>query len=360
MKVDGESADRVVDAVAERLPAGVRIKRRGRARLIVISSRAGFERASRSVPVFGNLPAGTRPGAAVEIVLREVITEVTAHLDSEDMTWPGLQAGPVAVAIQEMAGALVASVTDQAGHIVEFPPVPVPEASPEDLAADASAQAVRAELAGERSEVDSLALWLLRIGIDQTGELELNRLWDVAVRAMVIADLHRSGRLSEAEDTIQVGTEATGVAHEDIACQQLLAQPALTEHAWIQTGRLRSADVATHLVATSEWSARRSPFSVGRRKYCAAKQQYLQLTRRLGHTYDGEFGPLSDAEAALAVLGHALNIVRPQRLTLAPASSSSALQPQDCGVFAAVTTAAVTEIRARIAANFANSNPTVM
>jgi hypothetical protein len=98
--------------------------------------------------------------------------------------------------------------------------------------------------------------------------------------------------------------------------------------------------------------------SVGRRKYCAAKQQHLQLRRRLAHTYDGDFPPLSDAEAALAVLGHGLNVVRPQRLTLKPASSSSPLEPQDCGALAAVTTAAVTEVRARIAANSANSNPT--
>jgi hypothetical protein len=99
-------------------------------------------------------------------------------------------------------------------------------------------------------EVESIALWLLRIGIDHSGQLSLTGAWDVAVRAAVLADLKRAGRISESD------------------------------------------------------------------------------------------------------------VVRPHRLAFRRPIAEAPLQPEDCGMFASIVSAAATEIRVRAAVNSANSDPT--
>ncbi len=206
--------------------------------------------------------------------------------------------------------------------------------------------------------LDSIALWLLRVGIDHSGRLSLTGAWDIAVRAAVLADLKRAGRLRENDDLIEVDAEDSGPSWQDAACRQLLAEPDMTEFRWIVSGRLRAAAVAAHLVEAGEWSSRRAPLAPGMRIYRAQQQQYVPFRTRLAHTYDGDVPPQSDAEAALALLGHALNVVRPRRLDSRRATSQAPLEPDACGPFGPVVETAATEIRAREAASTANSDPT--
>jgi hypothetical protein len=74
--------------------------------------------------------------------------------------------------------------------------------------------------------------------------------------AAVLADLRLSGQVTDAGDRLEVRTEPTDVGYENVARQQLLANPEVTELNWIRTGQLRAADVAARLVETGEWSKR--------------------------------------------------------------------------------------------------------
>jgi hypothetical protein len=364
VELDPELSALVIAALAEGLPQGVRVKRRGLARLIVKSKPARSEWSTSSDAVFGHISRHAGPMDATEQALRAAIRAVSAHLESEALVWPGLDRGPVAIAIDLERGRLTARLSDPAGHVLQFPSIEVcPDidkiqtADHDDDVAARSAATV-AEWANAALTIDSIALWLLRVGIDHSGQVSLTGAWDVAVRAAVLADLRRAGRVSETDAVIEVDAEPAGVGYEDAACQQLLADPAMTELLWIQAGRLRAPDVAAELVESGEWSSRRAPLLPGMRIYRAPKQQHIPLRTRLAHTYDGDFAPRSETEAALAVLGHAVNVVRPHRLDLRRSTSQAPLQPEACGVFAPIVSAAVIEIRARAAANSANSNPT--
>jgi len=206
--------------------------------------------------------------------------------------------------------------------------------------------------------IDDVPLWLLRVGIDHSGQLAFNQVWDVAVRAAVVAQLRIGGRLSDVGASVEVDTEDSGISYEDAACQQLLARAKSTEASWIRAGRLRAADVAAFLVESGEWSRHVSPFSPGLHKYRAAKQQYVALRRHLAHAYDGSHTPRSDAEAAVVVLGHAVNAIRPKRLDLHSTSDEDPLQPYECGALADAVETAIAEINSLAAAGRANVNPT--
>ncbi len=204
--------------------------------------------------------------------------------------------------------------------------------------------------------MDRLTPWLLRLGIDHSGRLSLNLLWDVAIRATIVADLLASGRLVAGEDRIEVDPAPTGPAYEDEACRQLLDGRTSTELAWIRTGRLKAASAGQELVRQGEWSQRWAPLQIGLRQYRAPKQQHIQLTNRLAHTVRREMRSVTEAEAALAVLGHALGFISPDRRGN---SRRTPLTPDRCGSLASIVGAAVTEIQAREALSQANSDPTV-
>jgi len=208
------------------------------------------------------------------------------------------------------------------------------------------------------SPVDAVARWLLRVGIDHSGKLDTTQLWDIGVRGAVLADLWLSGRISDAGESLEIDTEPTGIRYLDLAIGELVDGGSSEPH-WIARGRLRAADVAAELVAAGEWTRRWSFTSSRWHLYRSrAVQQYIPLRKRLAHTYDGDTAPVSAAEAAVALLGHALNVVRPRRigksrirLTVSP------LDPQACGAAASVVEATMDAITSLSAVVNVNSNP---
>ena len=204
-----------------------------------------------------------------------------------------------------------------------------------------------------------MARWLLRVGIDHSGQLVLNRLWDVAIRGAVLTDLRLSGQIRDAGDHLEVQTEPTEFGYENLARQQLLADPEVTELNWVRTGQLRAGHVAARLVEAGEWSKRWSVLATGMRVFRAARpQQYIPLRTRLAHTYDGELKPRSDAEAAVALLGHALNVVRPRGLEFVRDSVQRPLAVEDCGAISEIVSATLIEIAVRESTAGVNTNPT--
>ena len=55
--------------------------------------------------------------------------------------------------------------------------------------------------------VEAVTLWLLRIGIDQTGRFEPTQLWDIGVRGAVLADLWLAQRIADAGPSLEVDTD---------------------------------------------------------------------------------------------------------------------------------------------------------
>jgi hypothetical protein len=94
------------------------------------------------------------------------------------------------------------------------------------------------------SPVDAVAPWLLRVGIDYAGELDLTQLWDIGVRGAVLADLWLTGRISNGGESLEIDTQPTGIRHLDAAIGELVGAGAgATELQWLERGRLRAADV---------------------------------------------------------------------------------------------------------------------
>jgi len=188
-----------------------------------------------------------------------------------------------------------------------------------DVSADSdreSTEPAEPDAAVADSPVDAVAPWLLRVGIDDSGVLDLVRLWDIGVRGAVLADLWLTGRISDAGESLEIDTQPTGVRYLDAAIGELVGAGAgATELQWLAHGRLRAADVAGELVASGEWT-RRWSFTASRWRVYRSRemQQYIPLRKRLAHTYDGDTAPVSAAEATVALLGHALNVVPPNSI----------------------------------------------
>jgi hypothetical protein len=208
------------------------------------------------------------------------------------------------------------------------------------------------------SPVDAVAPWLLRVGIDHSGKLDTTQLWDIGLRGAVLADLWLTGRISDAGESLEIDTEETGVRYLDLAIGELV-DGGSSELQWIERGRLRSADVAAELVAAGEWTRRWSFTSSRWHVYrTQAVQQHVPLRRRLAHTYDGDTSPVSAAEAAIALLGHALNVVRPRRIGKARIRPTTPpLDRLACGAAASVVGATIDAITSLSARASVNTNP---
>jgi len=206
--------------------------------------------------------------------------------------------------------------------------------------------------------IDAVAPWLLRVGIDHSGRLDLTQLWDIAIRGAVLADLWLTGRISDGNETLQIDLELTGIRYLDAAVAELV-DFGDTELGWIAAGRLRAPDVAADLVASGEWTRHWSVSASRWRVYrSSAKQRYVPLRKRIAHTYDGEITPASEAEASVALLGHALNVVRPRRIMKQrPRATTDPLPVSACGAAATVVGAAIVEIASLAGTVQANSNP---
>jgi hypothetical protein len=217
----------------------------------------------------------------------------------------------------------------------------------------------RTELAAtEPPPINAVAPWLLRVGIDHSGQLDLTQLWDIGIRGAVLADLWLAGRISDGTESLQIDLEPTGIRYLDVAAADL-ADSGDTELRWIAAGRLHAPDLAADLVASGEWTRHWSVSASRWRVYRSQpKQQYVPLRKRVAHTYDGEITPASEAEASVALLGHALNVVRPRRIMKQRlGATTDPLPVSACGAAATVVGAAIVEIAGLAGSIHANSNP---
>ena len=201
--------------------------------------------------------------------------------------------------------------------------------------------------------MDAVTPWLLRVGIDHTGKIELTRTWDLAVRGAILADLWLCARINDSGETLEIDTSPTDVAYLDTAIYEL-ATSAESPFDWLGRGAIRASDVADQLVDDGEWTRHRSITASQWRIYRSqAVQQHMPLRRRLAHISDGDETPISEAEASLALLGHALNVVRPDRY----GRPRFRHWTEGCGIAAPVVDATVLEIVALSGSVNANSNP---
>jgi hypothetical protein len=202
--------------------------------------------------------------------------------------------------------------------------------------------------------VEAVTPWLLRIGIDHTGRFEPTQLWDIGIRGAVLADLWLAQRVADAGPSLEVDTTPTGAWYLDEATCEL-ASGRMTQLGWIGRGRLRASDVADELVSNGEWSRRRSLTVAQWKRYRSHPiRQYMPLRTRLAHVYDGRIRTSTPIEATIAVLGHALNVVRPDRFGH---PRLRGLSPAACGSAQAVVEATVEEIFGFAGSVHANSNP---
>jgi hypothetical protein len=158
-----------------------------------------------------------------------------------------------------------------------------------------------------------IAQSLLRVGIDATGRLELNRLWDIAVRGATVLDLRSSGAITEHDDIVEIDTDATGTPYLDAAIADLLARSGITESDWIQRGGLTAAHVGDQLVATGEWTRHFSLTAPRRRLFRAQPGQQQSLTWRLEELVDDPEREATLDERTLAAIAHTLNVIRAGR-----------------------------------------------
>ena len=199
---------------------------------------------------------------------------------------------------------------------------------------------------------DGGVIWLLRTGIDHTGTLDINVLWDIAIRAAVLVDL-TVGPAQFWWDDDGVHVQPTGVDYLERAITELRGFPDDIERSFLTSGELRARDVAEHLLESGEWSRHLSFLWGSLHIYKAAVQHYIPERRRLAHVLDGDVLTGVEQEVAIARLGHALNVVRPTKLFKQPKSLPHA------GSVEPIIVAAEVEIAATAAeAREAAQNPT--
>ncbi|WP_375483016.1 GPP34 family phosphoprotein [uncultured Jatrophihabitans sp.] len=136
-------------------------------------------------------------------------------------------------------------------------------------------------VSADAQEIDSVALWLLRLGIDARGRLTPGPLWDIALRAAVLVDLRLTERIVDSDTTTYIDEGSPDGDLDDVVCDQLLHGGFESETAWIDRGRLRTREVAARLVDTGEWRAKAAPLRPGGRVYVAPADQYGALREQL-------------------------------------------------------------------------------
>jgi len=202
--------------------------------------------------------------------------------------------------------------------------------------------------------MDAAAPWLLRVGIDHSGKLDTTQLWDIGIRGAILADLWLSGRIADAGETLEIDTDPTGIPYLDTAIYQL-AESDSTPLEWLSQDWLRATDVADELVRAGEWTVRRSLTASRWRMYHSeAVQRYVPLRRRVAHVYDGDIPPASATEATVALLGHALNVVRPDKWGRPTFES---LWINACGSAGSIVEATISTILALSRSAGANADP---
>jgi Golgi phosphoprotein 3 GPP34 len=211
--------------------------------------------------------------------------------------------------------------------------------------------------AGEEP-VAAVTFWLLRAGIDHTGRLEAHQAWNVAVRGAVLADLVLAGRWVDNDDEITIDADPSGMSYLDKAAAAVLSGGATSELKWIGAGRYHFDDAAADLVQRGEWRRRFSLLAPRTGTYRSVQlRQYVTERRTFAHVYDGDVPPSSAAEAAIAVLGHALGVIRPPHMARlhraeAPLTASS------CGDLSTIVSATISELIRRDAAVRVPAAPT--
>jgi hypothetical protein len=190
--------------------------------------------------------------------------------------------------------------------------------------------------------VDEIAPWLMRLGIDRSGKLDPNLRWDIAIRGAVLAELWLSGRISDAGETYEIDTVKTGAWHLDTAVEQLISS-GLSQLDWIGRGRLRSIDLAHEFVRNGEWTMRRAYTATRWRLYRTPERRlYDAQHARLAAVVERKVAPASAAEATLALLGHALNIVQPEKTGRTAVIDD---RSEECGAAGPVVSATLSRIQ---------------
>jgi hypothetical protein len=123
VKLDPVLADRVLDAVRQQLPDGVKVSRRGRSKLRIKSKPAKYEWAFSSSPAFSHISRRNTAAGAVAIAMTSTLRAVTDHLKQHDRRWPGLEWGPTEVEADVEGDVVIGKVTDHVGNSVLIPPV---------------------------------------------------------------------------------------------------------------------------------------------------------------------------------------------------------------------------------------------
>lgn len=188
-----------------------------------------------------------------------------------------------------------------------------------------------------------MAETLLRVGIDATGRLNLNHLWDIAVRGALLVELRLAGVTTETADDVDVSTDPTGVDYLDDAVRSLLSRPGETEVEWVERGDLKAAHVADHLVRAGEWKRHFDPIDSGGHVFRAPEHQQDELIQRLEHLVDDPHTEASAADTTVAAIGHTLNILCAGKRG-PDASPSLILAGRLSPGLAAIVSAAVTQI----------------
>lgn len=190
-------------------------------------------------------------------------------------------------------------------------------------------------------QIDSVAPWLLRLGIDARGQLTAGPLWDIGIRAAVLVDLRLTERIVDSDTTTYIDEPSPDGAYEDVACDQLLHGGFDTETSWIDRGRVRVRDVAQRLVDAGEWTAKMTPLRPGGRTYRAPSDRLPALRAHLRDVADGD-AARSPQEFATLVLAD-------QLFALAGGTGALELRWDECGPYRDLVKHASIRIRTRAA-----------
>jgi hypothetical protein len=194
--------------------------------------------------------------------------------------------------------------------------------------------------------VDSVALSLLRAGANSVGKWSAASYWDVAVRGALLIDLALGGQCELAHYEAGIAIDRGGSDYLDRTRRALSSGGKLIPKRFIAFGDVRSRQVADRLVETGEWT-KRFKFGPPVPQWYVAESNGggARLRRYLCDLLDRRVAPLAQAEAAVAVLGYALGILRSEN---ADAGSANALAMHLSGTAYELLATTVDEITNRI------------
>ncbi|WP_375499266.1 GPP34 family phosphoprotein [uncultured Jatrophihabitans sp.] len=190
--------------------------------------------------------------------------------------------------------------------------------------------------------IDSVALWLLRLGIDRRGQLTAGPPWDLAVRAGVLIDLRLTGRIDDSDNTTYIDEGAPDGEYEDVVCDQLLHGGFDSETSWIDRGRVRARDVAQRLVDAGEWRVKAAPLRPGGRVFRAQQDRYPALREHLDAI-------AQDARPARSHHEFATLVLADQLFALGGGHGALELRWDECGPYEPLVQHASIRIRTRAA-----------